>query len=119
MDIKITGRNFEIDNSLRQYIYKKLGKLERLYKRVYKCEVILEKEKIRENAEAILYLKRNRIVAKESSQDIRGSIDNVFEKIKKQLRRLNGRISSQRRRNVFNKIRKARGLFWRDEATVG
>ena len=104
MDINITGRNLDLDDSLKEYIHKRLDKLESHYRRIYKCEVVLEEEKLRKNAEIILYLKRNRIVAKESSPDIYASIDNATEVIKKQLRRLSGKISSRRRRVVFTRI---------------
>lgn len=104
MDITITGRNLDLDEGLKGYIHKKLDKLDRLYRRIYRCEVILEEEKIRKNVEIILFLKRNRIIAKESSTDIYASIDNAAESIKKQMRRLNGRLNSRRRKAVFDKL---------------
>jgi len=104
MEITITGRNINLDDDLKAYIHKRLDKLERLYQHIYNCEVILEEEKIRKNAEIILHLKRGKIIAKESSPDIYASIDNASENIKKQIRRLKGRLNSRRRRNVFSKF---------------
>jgi len=104
MDINITGRNLDLDASLKNYIHKRLDKMERLYRRIYKCEVILEEEKTRKKAEVILYLKSNRVVAKESSPDMHTSIDNASRKIKKQLKKLSGRLSSKRRKVILNKI---------------
>lgn len=104
MDINITGRNVELDEVLKDYIHKRLDKLERMYRRIYKCEVILEEEKIRKNAEIILYLKHNRVVAKESSPDIYASIDNAAENIKKQVRRLNGKLNARRRKAMLGRI---------------
>ena len=104
MDINITGRNIDLDDSLKGYVHKRLDKMERMYRRIYKCEVILEEEKERKNTEIILYLKRNRVIAKESSPDIYASIDNATESIKKQLRRLRGRVSSRRRKAMFSKL---------------
>ncbi|MFH1553023.1 MAG: ribosome-associated translation inhibitor RaiA [Candidatus Omnitrophota bacterium] len=118
MDIKITGRNMDLDNSLKAYIHKRLDKLERLYRRIYKCEVVLAEEKVRKNTEIILYLKRNRVIAKESSSDIYASIDNASENIKKQLRRLNGRLSSRRRKNMFDKIMRPVTRFTGSEGAV-
>ncbi len=104
MDIKITGRNIDLDDALKTYINRRLEKIEKLYRRIYKCEVILEEEKIRKNAEIILHLRRNRIVAKESSPDIYASIDNASESVRKQLRRLNGRLQSKRRKAVLERF---------------
>ncbi|MFH1394704.1 MAG: ribosome-associated translation inhibitor RaiA [Candidatus Omnitrophota bacterium] len=97
MDITITGRNLELDEQFKKYVNKKLSKLSRVYDRIYKCDVIVEEEKNRKNTEIIVHLKRNRVVAKERSADIYVSFDNATGKIKTQLRRLNGRISSKRR----------------------
>ncbi|MEA3488733.1 MAG: ribosome-associated translation inhibitor RaiA [Candidatus Omnitrophota bacterium] len=111
MDINITGRNFDLDNSIKKYVHKRLDKLEKMYRRIYKCEVILEEEKERKKAEIILYLKRNRVVAKEISPDIYASIDNASESIKKQLRRLRGKVSSRRRKLMLSKLMKPVARF--------
>lgn len=104
MDIKITGRNIDLDAALKAYVHKRLDKLEKLYRRIYKCEVILEEEKVRHNAEIIIYLKRNKVISKESSPDIYASIDLAAESAKKQLRRLHDRLSSRRRRVMLGRI---------------
>ncbi|MBD3379893.1 MAG: ribosome-associated translation inhibitor RaiA, partial [Candidatus Omnitrophica bacterium] len=104
MDINITGRNIDLTDSLKGYIHKRLDKIEKLYRRIYKCEVILEEEKERKNTEIILYLKRNKIIAKESSSDIYASVDIAAQKVKKQLRRLHGRLQSKRRKTVFGRL---------------
>ncbi|MFQ5952955.1 MAG: ribosome hibernation-promoting factor, HPF/YfiA family [Candidatus Omnitrophota bacterium] len=104
MDITITGRNIELTNSLKEYVNKRISRLERLYGRINSCEVIMEKAKIRQEVEIILHLKKARIVAKESSPDIYASIDNAAENVKKQLRRLRGRLQARRRKAVLGKI---------------
>lgn len=98
MDINITGRNLELNDSLRKYIHKRFNKLRRLYSRIYRYEIILEEEKERKNVEIILHLKRNRIIAKESSPDMHVSIDGAVESVKKQLRRLHDRVRSRRKK---------------------
>jgi len=106
MDCNITARNIELTSDIKKYIAKRLAKVERLYGRIYGCEVILEEEKIRKNVEIIVYLKRNKIIAKESTGDIFSSIDNASESIKKQLGRLSDKLKSQRRRNILGSITK-------------
>ncbi|MBL7072365.1 MAG: ribosome-associated translation inhibitor RaiA [Candidatus Omnitrophica bacterium] len=97
MDIILTGRNFGLDESLKEYLIKKINRLGKTYEGIYRCEVILEEEKLRKNAEIILHLKRNKLVVKESSDDIYGSIDAAVHKLKTQLRKLHGKMSSKRR----------------------
>ncbi len=104
METSITSRNFELDGSLKEYIHSRLDKLGRVYSRIYRFEVILEEEKIRKNVEIIVHLKRNRIIAKESSQETYSSVDSALESIKKQLRRLNDRVRSKRRRTMMKRF---------------
>ncbi len=117
MDIRITSRNFELKDPLKRYIHKRLSKLERIYSRIYQCEVVLEENKIRGEVEVILSLKRNRLVARESSKDIYASIDAAAESIKKQLRRLRDRVRSKRRKTVLRNIMRPMARFRRGKET--
>jgi len=111
METSITSRNFELNDSLREYIHNRLDKLGRAYSRIYRFEVILEEEKIRKNVEIIVHLKRNRIIAKESSPEIYASVDSAVGRIKKQLRRLNDRLRSKRRRTMLKRFMKPMTMF--------
>lgn len=104
MEIHITGRNIDMTSTVKEYVHKRLDKVEKLYSRIYKCEVIIEEIKGMKIVEVILNLKHNRIVAKESSPDLFASIDNAAESVKKQLTRAHGKVESKRRRNIFSKI---------------
>ena len=105
MNVIITARNMDLEDKIKAYIHKRVGKLERLYNRINSCEIIVDEEKERKNIEIILHLKRNRVVAKESSTDIYTSIDNAAETIKKQLRRLRGRVQSKRRKVMIDSLK--------------
>ena len=100
MDISITARNFKVDDRVKKYVAKRLQKLSKLYKRIYRCEVILGAEKERRNVEILLHLKRTQIIAKETSPDIFASIDLASDKVQKQLRRLKDKVSSRRNRKT-------------------
>ncbi len=97
MDIILTGRNVDLDERLKEYLFKKINRLGGTYEGIYRCEAKLAEEKIRKNAEIILHLKRKKLVVKESSEDIYGSIDTAVHKLKTQLRKLYGKRSSKRR----------------------
>jgi len=112
MEINITCRNFEADVPLKEYVRKKLGKLQKMYDRVYRTEIILDEEKERKNAEIILYLRRNRVIAKESSTDVYASVDQAVDSIKKQLRRLSGRVRSKRRKQMMKNIMRPVRMFY-------
>lgn len=104
MEISITGRNMQLTPGLKRYVLSKLGRIERFYSRIDKCDVILEEEKERRIVEIVLCLRRTRIVSKESSTDMYASIDNASDVIKKQLRRLRGKVFSKRRKAVIDRF---------------
>ena len=97
MDIILTGRNLNLDESLKAYVFKKLNKLQRIYENIHKCEAILEEAKIKKNIEIILHIDHNTLVVKESSEDIYSAIDAAVHKLKNQLRKLSGKATSKRR----------------------
>ncbi|MDD4956486.1 MAG: ribosome-associated translation inhibitor RaiA [Candidatus Omnitrophica bacterium] len=104
MNVSITGRNIELNDSLKKYINNKMAKIEKFYNRINGCDVILDAEKTLKTIEIIVYLKRNRIVAREAATDIYASVDKAGDNIKKQLRRLRGKAASRRRKAVMGKI---------------
>ena len=104
MEILITGRNIGLDDSLKEYVNKRMSKLERLHSNIHECEVILEEEKLRKNVEVILHMKGNRLVAKETSGDIYTSIDNASDNIQRQLRKLKDKMGARRNRGVIDRF---------------
>ena len=104
MEISITGRNFDLTAEIKKYVEKKVGKFERFYSRIDRCNVVLEEEKTRRIAEIVVHLRRTRIVAKHSSPDMYASIDSSSEIATKQLRRLRGKVFSKRRKAVMDRF---------------
>ena len=104
MNITITGRNFELTDSLKDYVYKKLEKLNNLHNRIYKCEVILQEGKNRKEVEIILHVDKHDLIAKESSQDFFASIDGAEEKVIKQIKKINSKSASKKRRGMLGRI---------------
>ncbi|MFH1304866.1 MAG: ribosome-associated translation inhibitor RaiA [Candidatus Omnitrophota bacterium] len=114
MNIIITGRNVDLDGALKRYISRKMGRLEHRRLRIPECDVVMEEVKSMMNIEVILHLGRNKIVAMESSPDIYASVDNVYENLKEQLRRLRDKMfSSRRRRFIFGREKKEK-IFSKD-----
>lgn len=119
MHLTITSRHREADDKLKAYIHKRVGRLEKLYGRIYKCEVILNDEKLNKNVEIIMHLKSNRMVARENLGDVYASVDKAAENMKKQLRRLNDKVRSRRRKAVFKTILGAVPSFGMGKDTSG
>ena len=88
MAIDITGRHVDVTESMRDYAEKRLGKLHDEFPRLDSVHVILDIQKYMHIAEVIVHARRHiRLEAKESSENMYASIDQVVDKIEKQLRR--------------------------------
>jgi putative sigma-54 modulation protein len=102
MQFQVKGRNVEISDALRSYAEKKLGKLERQLTdpRVELELAVVNNPSIAENhvAEATIWTKGPVLRARESSSDLRASIDQLVDKLERQASRYRTRHRSRRRR---------------------
>jgi len=90
--LQVKGRNVTVSDSLKDYAIEKLAKLEKHLNDAARLELELQVEKnpsIAENqvAEATVWTKGPVLRARESSQDMRASIDLSVEKLERQARR--------------------------------
>jgi putative sigma-54 modulation protein len=102
MQFQVKGRNLEVSDSIRSYAEEKLGKLERqLTDPRIELELAVEKNpSIAENhvAEATIWTKGPVLRAREASSDMRASIDQLVEKLERQVTRYKKQGRSRRRR---------------------
>ncbi|MGH3037762.1 MAG: ribosome hibernation-promoting factor, HPF/YfiA family [Gaiellaceae bacterium] len=92
MRLQVKGRNVEVSDSLKTYAQEKLGKLDKHLNSAARLELELAVEKnpsISENqiAEATIWTKGPVLRARETSADMRASIDLLVEKLERQARR--------------------------------
>lgn len=92
MQLQVKGRNVEISEQIRSYAEEKLGKLDKLVKDPTRIELELLVEKnpsISDNhvAEATVWTKGPVLRARESSADMKASIDQLAEKLERQVKR--------------------------------
>jgi ribosome hibernation promoting factor len=90
--LQVKGRNVTVSDSLKDYAIEKLTKLEKHLNDAARLELELQVEKnpsIADNqvAEATIWTKGPVLRARESSQDMRASIDLLVEKLERQARR--------------------------------
>ena len=92
MRLQVKGRNLEISEQIRQYAEEKMGKLDRLVSDPTRVELELAVEKnpsIAENhvAEATVWTKGPVLRARETSGDMKASIDQLVNKLERQVKR--------------------------------
>jgi ribosome hibernation promoting factor len=92
MRLQVKGRNLEVSDQIRTYAEEKLGKLDRLVNDPTRVELELAVEKnpsIRDNhvAEATIWTKGPVLRAREASTDMKASIDQLVDKLERQVKR--------------------------------
>jgi putative sigma-54 modulation protein len=93
MQINITGHHVEVTPALRAYATEKLQRLVRHFDQVSSINVILNVEKLQQQAEATVNAGGRTIFAAESAMDMYASIDKLADKLDRQVRRYKDRIT--------------------------
>ena len=87
MRIKITGRNIELTDGIKDAVEDKLNKLEKYFTPDTDVYVTLSVEKERQKVEVTIPMKGNYIRSEQVSNDMYVSIDLVEEVIERQLKK--------------------------------
>ncbi|HNX91346.1 MAG TPA: ribosome-associated translation inhibitor RaiA [Candidatus Omnitrophota bacterium] len=103
MEISITGRNCDLNESIRRYIQKKVGKLDRSFPFVTRADVVLEERKEDRIVEIIFHMKGHSVIAKETSIDMYAAVDQAHDSLRKQLSRMTDKIHTKKRRRMVLK----------------
>ena len=88
MQINITFRHLDSSEGLKEYVRKKIGRLEKYFDGPVEAHVILKAEKFRNEAEVILRGDGLNITAKEETGDMYEAIDFVSDTLEKQVIKL-------------------------------
>ncbi len=102
MRLQVKGKNLEVSDSIRRYAEEKLGKLERQLADPTQVELELSLERnpsVAANhvAEATIWTKGPTLRAREASQDMRASIDQLVDKLERQVTRYREKNRTRRR----------------------
>jgi putative sigma-54 modulation protein len=98
LPIKVTGRHVAVTEPIKDYAVRKIEGLHLDYPRIIEAQVILEVEKYRHHAEVILHCSNHiTIEASAETNDLYASIDEVIDKIARQMRKYKTKIMRQHR----------------------
>ena len=100
MNLTVKGRNLVLTETISTYAQEKMGKLSKYLANGSRCELELWTEKnpsISDNqvVEATIFTKGPVIRAREASPDIYASIDLVFAKLERQVKKYRGKLVSR------------------------
>lgn len=100
MQLAVRGKNIEVTNALREYVEKKIGKIERFIEQPVSAQVNLYTERGRHIVEVTASLNGLILRGEEASGDMYASIDLVADKLEKQVQKYKARLRKQRGREA-------------------
>ena len=92
MRLQVKGNNFEVTPSIREYAERKLAKLDKVLAEQTQVEVELSEQRnpsiaASYVAEGTIFAKGTTLRAREASSDMRASIDELVDKLERQVKR--------------------------------
>jgi putative sigma-54 modulation protein len=85
MNLTLTGHHVEITPAMRDYVTTKMNKVIRHFDNVIDVTVILSVEKLKQKAEVSVRVRGKDIFVETDSADMYASIDNLADKLDRQL----------------------------------
>jgi putative sigma-54 modulation protein len=97
MEYKITVRHFELTPGLKQFLERRLKKLDRYRDLILDTEVTLSRDSGFESAEGRLILKHEVLTAQARSQDMYRAVQSLVSKLERQIQRFEERLKGKKR----------------------
>ena len=97
MQVSVRGKNVEVTDALRDYVFKKVKKLERYFEGAGETYATLSLEKDQHRVEVTIGFNGLLLRGEEQSPDMYASIDLVVEKLERQVDKYRTRISRRLR----------------------
>lgn len=91
MSMRLTGRRIEISPQLKDYIDRKMAKLNRYSVHIVDSELILYYENNSAWAEGILHLKNDKITTRVKAETLKQAVHDLTDKLVRQMERFEGR----------------------------
>lgn len=105
MDMHVTGKNIELSTEIREYISRKLGKINRFLPNILSFDVVASEEMTRSPEQRFIVQvtidnKGTLIRGEERGQDLHTATDKVFEVMSRQIEHYKGKLPYSRGRRT-------------------
>ena len=97
MQTAITARHFELTPQMKEFVTKKIQKLERYSHYILSAEVILAKDRAFEVVEGKVLLKHEALTAKVQAKDIYDAVTEMVDRLAIQLKRHDERMKDRKK----------------------
>lgn len=101
MNIRVSGKNIEITEALKNTVAKKLKRLEKFFQPLTEVQVTLSVERLRQIVEITIPFNGVVLRAEEASPDMYASIDEVIDVLERQIRRNKTRLAKGLHEDAF------------------
>ena len=113
--IIIKTHHVDITDSIKEYIDKKLSKLDHFFDRIQEIQVDLDIETVpneedRQIASATVYVPGTALIARDSSKDLYASVDGMIEKLQRQLKKYKDKLRMKHRHEAMKTKRLIRRI---------
>ena len=98
MEIDVSGRHFKVTPPLKDYIEKKVNKLDKYSLKIESVHVVLDVQKFHHVAEITLLGKNLRVTCKKDAADMYAAFDECFGRLQLQLSRQHDRVKDRKGR---------------------
>jgi putative sigma-54 modulation protein len=102
--MNILGRNVFVTDSMKEYAYEKLSKIDRFHNHIMDLHVTMDVQKMEQSVVVLLEFDHFRVKVAASSTDMYASIDKAVDKLQEKIRRWKSRIQDhhQKSRSVVD-----------------
>ena len=107
MNLHLTGHHVEITPAIRDYVTSKLARISRHFDQVIDVNVIMTVEKLDQKIEANVHLSGKDIHVQSSEEDMYAAIDNLIDKLDRQVLRHKERFQVARHARGIKRIPQA------------
>src|SRR5438045_653795 len=85
MQINITGHRMDVTPAIKAFTIEKFQKLERHFDHITAINIVFDVEKVRQTAEATVFVAKGELHASAESLDLYAAIDLLIDKLNRQL----------------------------------
>jgi len=96
MDVLVRGRNVEVTNALKEYVEKRVGKLDKFLDNLGEAQVTLNVENQSHKVEVTIPINGMILRGEEATGDMYTSVDMVVDKLEKQIEKYKGKLIRRR-----------------------
>lgn len=104
MNIIVRGKNIQVTPALREYVEKRIGKIEKYFEDIPEAQVTMTVEKDRHRVEVTIPLNGIILRGEEETGDMYASIDLVIDKLEKQVSKHKTKLAKKLRNQSLREL---------------